>query len=114
MLCGSRRKHLGCLCPDHQPGWTGGHEGQRPDERKCQEEAQDEEKHDEIRRRHGEGWNEERYQVNTGSGDNGIAALPPGSAAFVRLSLLQPLNEPATWVERLPAERCGLQDEPAR
>jgi hypothetical protein len=31
------------------PGWTGGHEGQRPDERECQEEAQDEEKHGEIR-----------------------------------------------------------------
>ncbi len=29
--------------------------------------AQDEEKHDEIRRRHGDGWNEERYQVDSGS-----------------------------------------------
>ena len=36
-LCGSRGEHIGCLCPDHQPGWTGGHEGQRPNERKCQD-----------------------------------------------------------------------------
>src|SRR5438045_2255893 len=88
MLCGSRRRHIGCLCPDHRPGWTGDHEGQRPDERKGQEnekDAQGEEGHDEIRRRHGEGWNEERYQVNSGIQMKAKAALPPGSAAFVHL-----------------------------